>query len=88
MPAVYQARQLAARAQTAQETALARALFEEGVVAADAQRWDEAAERFERAYGLKATPGIAYNWASALVELGRLVEAGERLRSVARFTSG
>lgn len=69
-------------AQSAQETALARSLFEEGLEAADAQEWDRAADRFERAYSLKPTPGIAYNWACALAELGRLVEAGERLRVI------
>jgi len=69
-------------AQSAQETALARSLFEEGLQAADAQEWDRAADRFERAYSLKPTPGIAYNWACALAELGRLVEAGERLRVI------
>lgn len=70
-------------AQSAQETALARSLFEEGVAAADAGRWPEAADRFGRAHSLKPTPGIAFNWASALVELGKLVEAGERLRAIA-----
>ncbi len=71
-------------AQSPKETALARSLFEEGVQAADAQRWADAAERFGSAYGLKPTPGIAFNWACALIELGRLVEAGELLRSLVR----
>jgi len=70
-------------AQGAQETALARSLFEEGVAAADAGQWAKAADRFGRAHSLKPTPGIAFNWASALLELGKLVEAGERLRAVA-----
>ncbi len=71
-------------AQGTQQTALARSLFEQGVAAADAGQWADAADRFERAYGLKPTTGIAFNWASALIELGRLVEAGERLRSILR----
>lgn len=69
---------------TAQQTALARSLFEQGVTAADAGLWADAADRFERAYALKPTAGIAFNWASALIELGRLVEAGERLRGILR----
>ena len=71
-------------AQNVQETALARSLFEEGLAAADAERWDEAAERFGRAYALKPTPATAFNWAAALIEIGKLVEAGERLRAIAR----
>ncbi len=71
-------------AQDAQQTALARSLFEEGIAAADAGLWEDAADRFGRAYGLKPTAGIGFNWASALIELGRLVEAGERLRAILR----
>jgi len=69
-------------AQSAQETALARSLFEEGLQAADAAEWERAVDRFRRAHSLKPTPGIAYNWACALAELGRLVEARERLRAI------
>ncbi len=69
-------------AQSPQDTALARSLFDEGVQAADAQDWAKAANRFERAYSVKPTPGIAYNWACALAELGKVVEASERLRVV------
>jgi hypothetical protein len=66
------------------ELTLARTLFEEGVAHADAGDWEKAADRFERAYAIKPTPGIAFNWASALMRVGRLVEASELLRSVAR----
>jgi hypothetical protein len=78
---------LQAGAQTAQETAQARSLFEEGVSLADRADWQGAADRFERAYALKPTSGIAFNYASALVELGRLVEASELLRTVTRDAS-
>lgn len=73
-----------ARAQSAQETALARKLFEEGVTLADHGDWQGAADRFGRAFALKPTSGIAFNYASALVEVGRIVEACELLRSVTR----
>jgi hypothetical protein len=71
-------------AQTAQETALARSLFEEGLTLADKADWPGAADRFGRAYAIKPTSGIAFNYASVLIELGRFVEASELLRMVAR----
>jgi hypothetical protein len=73
-----------AQAQSAQETALARSLFSEGVTLADKADWAGAADRFGRAYAIKPTSGIAFNYASALIELGRYVEASELLRVVAR----
>lgn len=73
-----------AHAQTPQEIALARSLFEEGVALADSADWSGAADRFARAYAIKPTAGIAFNYASALIELGKLVEASELLRAVAR----
>ncbi len=51
---------------------------------ADKADWNGAADRFGRAYALKPTPGIAFNFASALIELGRFVEASELLRTVTR----
>jgi hypothetical protein len=75
---------LAAEAQTTQETALARSLFEEGVRLADQGQWPEAADRFRRAFTLKPTPGIAFNLASALGEAGKLVEATELLEQLSR----
>ncbi len=71
-------------AQDAQQTALARTLFEEGVSLADRGDWVGAADRFERAHSLKPTSGIAYNWASALRETGKLVQAQELLLQVTR----
>jgi tetratricopeptide (TPR) repeat protein len=62
--------------------AAARALFQEGLGHADAGRWREAADRFERAHSLRPTPEIGYNLSTALVKLGRLVHASELLRQL------
>ncbi|MDB4985277.1 MAG: hypothetical protein JWN04_455 [Myxococcaceae bacterium] len=72
------------RAQAPQQNALARALFEEGVALADQHDWSAAADRFSRAYSLKPTSGIAFNWASVLVESGRLLEAQDLFIGVLR----
>jgi hypothetical protein len=62
--------------------ALARTLFREGLALAEQERFEEAVERFYRAYRLKPTAAIAFNLAQSLVPLGRLVEAREQLRHV------
>lgn len=66
------------------QTAMARALFEEGVRFADQNEWTEAADRFERAIALRDSAVIAFNLATAYEHLGRLVEASERLTRVVR----
>jgi hypothetical protein len=76
----------AASAQNGHEVALARALFEEGVALGDKRDWQGAADRFERAYALKPTPGIAFNWARALSAIGKLTQASELLEGVSRDT--
>jgi hypothetical protein len=73
-----------ASAQNGHEVALARALFEEGVALGDKGEWQAAADRFERAYALKPTSGIAFNWASALTNIGKLTQASELLEAVSR----
>lgn len=73
-----------ALAQSSHEVALARALFEEGVSFADQGDWSAAADRFGRAYALKPTAGIAFNWASALVETKNFTQAMELLEGVVR----
>ena len=65
-------------------TAAARALFDAAIEAADEGRWEDAADGFQRALSLRASPQIAYNLAGALVELGRFVRASELLRQVGR----
>ena len=71
-------------AQAPQQTAQARTLFEEGVALADRGDWVGAEDRFARAYSLKPTPGLAFNWASALAEIGKLLQAQELLLRVER----
>jgi len=66
----------------AQNTALARALFEEGVSLADQTRWEQAVDRFQRALALRDAPAIRFNLGHSLSRLGRLVEASEMLRTV------
>lgn len=66
----------------AQKTAIARALFEEGLELADEQRWGEAADRFHRADAVRSSGPIRYNLAGSLARLGRIVEAIEVLHSV------
>jgi hypothetical protein len=63
-------------------SASARALFEEGVGHADRDEWADAADAFRRALSLRDSQVIRYNLASALVELGKLVEASELLHTV------
>ncbi|HEY0708968.1 MAG TPA: hypothetical protein VGG33_19325 [Polyangia bacterium] len=65
-----------------EQKAAARALFHEGLAAADAQRWEDAADRFERARSLKASPEITYNLSTSLVRLSKLVRASELLREI------
>jgi tetratricopeptide (TPR) repeat protein len=71
-----------ARAQADERASSARALFEQGLAAADGARWSEAAELFERALSLRDSPVIRFNLASALAELGQLVEALDLLRAL------
>lgn len=68
----------------AARSAMARALFDEGLAFVSAGRFAEAADRFSRAHALRPAPGIAYNLASALARIGRLVEASELLQWVVR----
>jgi hypothetical protein len=73
-----------ANAQSPQEMALARTLFQEGVTLADRSDWVGASDRFGRAYSLKPTSGIAFNWARALAETGKVLHARELLMQVER----
>ena len=66
----------------ASRSASARALFEEGVQFADHGNWAEAADCFERALALRDSPVIRFNFANALAEVGKMVEASELLRQV------
>lgn len=66
----------------AARSASARALFEQGVAHVDRDEWAPAAEAFRRALSLRDSQVLRYNLASALVELGKLVEASELLHMV------
>ncbi len=68
----------------ATQRATARTLFEEGLALLRAERWQDAATRFEKARALHPSPNITYNLTTALVRLGRLVEASEMLRDLGR----
>jgi hypothetical protein len=67
-----------------QNTAAARALFDEGRSLASEDRWSEAADRFRRALDLRASPAIRYNLAVALEHEGKLVDAAEQLQAAVR----
>jgi hypothetical protein len=69
-------------ASDANRDASARVLFQEGVGLAEKGEWPAAEDRFRRALTLRASPVIAYNLASTLVERGKLIEASELLRKV------
>lgn len=74
-----------ALAQTdAEQTAAARALFEEGMDAVDAGDFVTAADRLRRSLELRESQVVRYNLALALVETGGYVEASEHLRLVVR----
>lgn len=72
----------AAEAQSERPVDDARALFEQGVRAADAQRWAEAAEAFERSYALVPRPATLRNLGLADRSLGRYARA---IRELERF---
>jgi hypothetical protein len=61
----------------------ARTLFNEGLEYSDAGRWQEAADRFRRAYQEKPTAEIAYNLAQVYLRLGYLAGGAELFRRAA-----
>lgn len=68
------------QAQGDAERAEALALFEAGVAAYRAQRYDDAIERFEQAYALSPEPVLLYNLARAEDRAGRVVDAVDTYR--------
>lgn len=68
-------------------TEAARALFEEGLVLVDQERWHDAAERFRRALELRPSAVITFNLASALAKQGQAIEASELLRALVKDES-
>lgn len=79
-PTLGPANEESAEAREARETAQARALYEEGVAAAEHKDWSLAADRFRRAQSLRPSSATAFNLATALEHLGKLVEAAELVR--------
>lgn len=66
----------------AQKSAMARALFSEGLGFVDAAQWQDAADRFERVLELRYSPVAAYNLGLAQARLGKLVRSVETLRKL------
>jgi hypothetical protein len=66
----------------AQRTAIARALFEEGLALADRGEWAEAGDRFRRADAVRSSPPIRFNLAHSLSRIGRVLEAVEMLHAI------
>jgi hypothetical protein len=69
------------------EQRLAREEAKRGLDAARADRWDEAREAFQRAYGLWQRPSILFNLAGAQAKTGLFVEAAESYRALVKETS-
>ena len=65
-----------------QQTAMARSLFAQGIELMAEERYEAAATYFERSLGLRESPVVHYNLASALLQLERFVEAVEHLTRV------
>ena len=64
----------------------ARKLFEEGLAHVEVGNWVAAEQAFRRVLVMRSSPVVAYNLASALARLGRLVESAEMLRAIVRDT--
>jgi hypothetical protein len=80
---VHAPKPASAQATPDEQTQQARALFEEGLRFVEGQQWQEAADRFGRVLAIRASATVSYNYASALVHLGHMVEASRALRGVA-----
>ena len=70
-----------ARAQDSVEVQ-AKALFDQGVAASDAERWADAASLFEQSVALRERPSTVFNLIGALYRVGRYEEG---LRFAQRF---
>lgn len=69
-----------ASAQRAEEVALARRLFDQGVEATERRDWDTAADSFRRSAELAPRPMTFYNLGTVLERGNRLVAASEAFR--------
>ena len=66
----------------ARNTAMARALFDEGLRYVDTEQWQEAQDRFARVLTLRYSAVAAYNWGLAQARLGKGVVASTTLRRI------
>ena len=73
-------------APSAEAVETARRLFHEGVVAAQAQRWDEAAERFSRTLQIRPAPIVRFNLAVVQEHRNLFIEAIDLYRQYLRET--
>ena len=62
----------------------ARKLFEEGLAHVEVGNWVAAEQAFRSVLVMRSSPVVAYNLASALARLGRLIESAEMLRAIVR----
>jgi len=69
---------------SANERALARRAFRQGMTAARAERWEDARVAFERAWELVHRPRVLLNLATAQVHTGHLVQGAENYRQYLR----
>ena len=65
----------------------ARKLFEEGLAHVEVGNWVAAEQAFRSVLVMRSSPVVAYNLASALARLGRLIESAEMLRAIVRDTN-
>jgi hypothetical protein len=71
-------------AQTAEQTALARTLFQKGVEFMDKSDWEQASDNLRRSLALHPSSVVAYNLALSLEHQQKFIEASELLRNVTR----
>ena len=69
-----------ALAQSPREVTVAREAFQAGVTAAQAERWGEAREHFQRSYAINQRLSALMNLATAEENSGELVDAAEHYR--------
>ena len=74
--------QLSAADLEARNTAMARALFDEGLRFVDTEQWQEAQDRFGRVLSLRYSAVAAYNWSLSQARLGKGVIASSTLRRI------
>lgn len=85
MPPAVRAQEQTSQPPTAETQAEARRLFDEGRAHATAERWPAAVTSFEQSRALLERPSTLFNLASALVRVGRSLDALEALTVLERI---